>query len=61
MSYVNLLNVIYALGIMMNAAIFRGLKEWSSVYIYIYCIPTIIVLALVYFIIEKTPIDLLAS
>ena len=45
----------------MNAAIFRGLKEWSSVYIYIYCIPTIIVLALVYFIIEKTPIDLLAS
>ena len=60
-TYINLLNVAYGLGMIIDAFAFYYIKDWATIYIYVFLIPVILTLAAVLLFIEKTPMDMLSS
>jgi MFS family permease len=60
-TYINLINVVYGLGMALDAILFEYIQEWTTIYICAFLIPAALVVFSVFFFIEKTPIDLLAS
>jgi MFS family permease len=60
-SYINLLNVIYGLGMVIDALVFYYIKEWTQIYLYVFIVPAVLTLVAVMAVIEKTPMDMLSS
>lgn len=59
--FVNLMTASYGLGMMINSLTFFGLKDWKVVFLWFAIVPTILIILMILYFIEKTPIDLLAS
>lgn len=60
-TYINLLNVAYGIGMVVDALAFYYIKDWASIYLYVFLIPAILTLTAVLLFIEKTPMDMLSS
>ena len=57
----NMLNSVYGLGMILNSLLFFSIRDWFKIYSCLY-IPLILVIILaIISLIEKTPLDLLAS
>jgi hypothetical protein len=59
--YISLLNLVYGLGMIIDAVVFFYVKEWTTIYIYVFSLPILLVFLGALFFIEKTPIHLLVS
>jgi MFS family permease len=57
--YVNALNSIYGVGIMVDAITFYFVKDWTIIYACVFGIPALLILIGAFFFVEKTPINLL--
>jgi hypothetical protein len=57
----NGLSFTYGLGMILDGVAFYYIKEWTLIYLFVFIIPAVIILLSSIFIIEKTPIDSLAT
>lgn len=61
MVFTNVIVGLYGVGILLNPIAFGYVKEWTTIYLYFIFLPTLLVLISTFFIIQKTPIDLLST
>jgi hypothetical protein len=59
--YVNALNAIYGVGIMVDAITFYFIKDWTIIYVCVFAIPALLILLGAFFFVEKTPLNLLEA
>ena len=59
--YMNILNGVYGIGMVLNSLLFFGLKNWSKVYSYFHIPLVVVTIVAIILLIEKTPLDLLSS
>jgi MFS family permease len=59
--YFNLLTLSFAVGTAINPIAFYFIYDWKMVVIFVFLLPTVITLIGFYFIVENTPIELIAA
>jgi MFS family permease len=59
--YFNLLTLSFAIGTAINPIVFYLIDNWKLFLIFVFLIPTVITLVGFYFIVESTPIELIAA
>ena len=57
--FYNLLNVFYGIGMFADTLAFNWIKDWKTVFIFVFILPAFLVLVSIHFILQKTPMDLI--